>query len=231
MTEQTLTRWLKAAYPYVKEASGLTPWLLPETSVFRTADEIGDSGLLAMGQPLGIAHGMKDILQSALDPSLLSPQDWQERIRRWPCLPQLTPMVVAFVETADMIMARLPLISRDIAPSIISHSLAVLLFAPFITTGKSLLTDIAAVLGGDADQPAQLIRRYGDCVSNGDSATLARVNGCIVQYRHWQAWAQALHRTALTCQHMPRLIAITPPPSAEMTAVLVAMMMEENDES
>ena len=231
MAEQTLTGWLKTAYPHVKEASGLPPWLLPEKSLFRTADEIGDRGLLTMGQPLGLTDGVEYALRSAGDPSLVSADDWQERIRRWPYLSQVTPVVVAFVETADMIMARLPLIARDIAPDIISRSLAVLLFAPFIDRGRTLLEDVAAVLGGDAGQPAQLIRRYGECVTNRDSATLERVNGCIVQYRYWQAWAQALQQTALTCRHMPRLIAITPPPSAEMTAVLVAMMMEENDES
>jgi hypothetical protein len=74
MVKQTLTRWLKAVFPYLKAGCGLPSWLLPESSLNRTTDAVGDSGLLKVSQPLGLAESVKWLVESEPDPAILSPQ-------------------------------------------------------------------------------------------------------------------------------------------------------------
>ena len=52
MTGQTLTRWLKAGYPYLKAKSGLPAWLLPERSFNSTVEQVGEQGVVSLGNLL-----------------------------------------------------------------------------------------------------------------------------------------------------------------------------------
>ena len=231
MTDDTATKWLKALYPHVKEASGLPPWLLPERSLNNTADEIGDSGLLTMSQGLGLANDVRQFLDNAPDPDTVSPQTLAESIKRWQHLPHIYPVVDAFMEIADTVIAQFQRIKQHVDPSIISRTLAVLLFAPFVTKGKSLLTDVAAVLNGDTADPAGLIRCYGQAVARHDIPVVQQVNKCLSRYNDWQRWAKSLEAQVRDCQYKPRLIAVTPEPSAELIAVLAMMFKEDTHES
>ena len=93
--------------------------------------------------------------------------------------------------------------------------------------------ELAAVLGGQADQPARLIVSYAAAVVNGDVPTLERLNQCILKYSDWQEWVSVLQKEVLRCRLRPRLIAVTPPLSSDLTGILATMIKEETgyDES
>jgi hypothetical protein len=75
-----------------------------------------------------------------------------------------------------------------------------------------------------------LIRSYAGAVNRGDIPTLEKVNQCIVKYSVWQEWASALQEQALSCRYTSKLIAVTPPLSADLIGVLAILMKEEHDE-
>jgi hypothetical protein len=89
------------------------------------------------------------------------------------------------------------------------------------------------VLGGQANQPAQLIVSYAAAVVRGDIPTLEKVYQCILKYSDWQEWASVLQEEVLRCRLKPRLVAVTPPPSSDLAALLATMIKEETgyDES
>lgn len=223
MAKQTITRLLKAVYPYLKAESGIPPWLFPERSLNQTIDAIGDSGLLRVRPPLGMADA---VLASAPDPTSITPQEWQNAIRQWQPLPKLGPMMTAFVEVAEPIMAQFEKVRPAIDPIVICRCLAVLLYAPLVDRGKMVSQELAGVLGGQADQPARLIVSYAAAVVRGDIPTLEKVNQCILKYSDWQEWASVLQEQVLKCGYTPRLIAVTPPLSASLVSVLATMIKE-----
>lgn len=231
MVKQTLTRWLKAVFPYLKAGCGLPSWLLPESSLNRTTDAVGDSGLLKVSQPLGLAESVKWLVESEPDPAILSPQAWQDAVKQWPHLPQTGSIIATFYEVADAVMAQFQHIRPKIDPMVICRSMAVLLFAPFVDQGKVLLEELGSVLGTDSSKPAELILSYAESVAREDIARLEKVNECIVKYSAWEEWALALQEEVLRCRYIPRLIAVTPAPSVELASVLALMIKEaQHDE-
>lgn len=230
MAEQKLTRWVKTGYPYVKDGAGLVSWLLPEHGLNRTVDEVGDSGILKVSQPLGVAEGVERLMERAPDPASVSLQAWQDAVRKWQPLSQVRPVIAAFLEVASPVTAQCQGIKSMIDPMVICRSLAVLLFAPFIDQGKALLGELAGVLDRPASAPAELIRSYAGAVNRGDIPTLEKVNQCIVKYSAWQESATALQEEALRCRHTPKLIAVTPPLSAGLAGILTTLMKEGHDE-
>jgi len=229
MAKQMITRLLKTVYPYLKAESGIPPWLFPERSLNQAIDAVGEKGLLRVGRPLGTADG---VLKSAPDPASITPQEWQEAIRQWRPLSQLGPMMMAFVEIAEPIMAHFEKIRPAIDPMAICRSLAVLVYAPLVEQGKAISQELAGVLGVKANQPAELIASYAAAVVRGDISTLEKVNQCVVKYGDWQEWALSLQEEALRCRLKPRLIAVTPPLSAELASIVVTMFKEASyDES
>jgi len=223
MAEQTIRRLLKAVYPHLKAESGIPPWLFPERSLNQAMDAVGDSGLLRVGRPLGAVAWV----DSAPDPATISPQEWQNAIRQWRPLPKLSPMMAAFVEVAEPIMAQFEKVRTAIDPMVICRSTAVLLYAPLVDRGKVVSQELAAVLGGQASQPAQLIMSYAQAVVGGDIPTLEKVDQCILRHLEWQEWASALQEEVLRCRLKPRLIAVTPPLSTDLTSILATMIKEE----
>ncbi len=227
MAKQMITTLLKTVSPYLKAESGIPPWLLPERSVNQVVDALGDSGFLRIGRPLGTVAWV----DSAPDLASLSPEDWRNLIREWPRLPQLGSILTAFGEVAEAVMASFDNIRPAIDPMVICRSLAVLLQAPLVERGKGVLADIAGALGGQADQPAKLIVSYAEAVAAGDIPTLEKVNQRILRYSDWQEWSSAVQEEVLRCRLKPRLIAVTPPLSTDLTGILATMLKEEYDES
>ncbi|HCP60072.1 MAG TPA: hypothetical protein DIT43_00620, partial [Dehalococcoidia bacterium] len=160
MTEGRLMKLVKAGYPHVKEGAGLAPWVLPEYGLNRTADEVGDSGLLEVSQPLGLAEGVEQLLGMAPEPLDVSAQDWQDAVKKWPPLSQVGAVVAAFIEASGLVMAQRQVIKAKVDPMVICRGLAILLFAPFTDKGRLLLEEMSDVLGEQADDPADLIRSY-----------------------------------------------------------------------
>jgi hypothetical protein len=114
---------------------------------------------------------------------------------------------------------------------VICRSIAVLLLAPLVDRGKLVSQELAGVLGGQANYPAQLIVSYAEAVVRGDIPTLEKVDQCIVRFSDWQEWASVLQEEVLRCRLKPRLIAVTPPLSSDLTSVLATMIKEGYDES
>ena len=230
MPEQMLTKWIKAGYLHIKDAWGLPDWLLPEKSLNVAAEKIGDKGLLRISRPLVIRDGLERLL--GRDPSALSAEQWQEALRRGPQLPQVKAVAEAFLEVADTIMAQFPRIQSTIDPMVICRSLAVLLYAPLVEQGKAVSAELGGLLGVKANEPAELVKSYAEAVVNGDIPTLEKVNQCIVGYSDWHQWALALQKEVLRCRLRPKLIAVTPPLSAELASVLAIIIKEgHHDES
>ena len=229
MARQTITGLLKAAFPHLKAASGLPPWLLPERSLDQALEAVGDGGLLRMGRPLGLAAWA----DGAPEPASLSPPEWPRALKEWRPLPQFGSVVAAFIEVAEAVTAQLEKHRPDMDPMAVCRSLAVLLFVPFVDRGRPLLEEMARALGNDAGQPATLITAYAGAVARGDIATLEKVHRCILRYGHWREWASVLQAEVLRCRLKPRLIAVTPAFSADVISVLAAMVKEEmsHDES
>jgi hypothetical protein len=229
MAEQTLTRWLKTGYPHIKAGCGLPPWVLPERSLSRVTEEVGDAGILKVGRPLGLAGGL-DWLKEAPDPATVSPEAWQEAVKQRQSLSQFGRCIGAFLKIADTITAGLPLIRSRIDPMVVCRSLAVLLFAPFIDQGKAVLAEVASALSSDGGEPSQLILSYGEAVMREDIVMVEKVNQSIVKYSAWQEWALALQEEVLRCRYTPRVIAVTPPLSAKLVSVVATMIKEGHDE-
>jgi len=228
MAKQTITRLLKTVFPHLKSESGIPPWLFPERSLNEALDVVGDSGLLRVGPPLGMADAM---LARAPDPTSITPREWQNAIRQWLPLPKLSPMMTTFVEVAETIMAQFEKVRPTIDPMVICRCLAILLYAPLVDRGKVVSQELANVLGEEANEPARLIVSYAEAVVGGDISTLEKVNQCILKYPDWREWALALQEEVLRCRLKPRLIAVTPPLSSDLTSVLSTMIKEGYDES
>ena len=231
MKEQKLAELIKSGYPYVKDEAGLAPWVLPEHGLNRIVDKVGDDGILKVSRPLGLTENVESLLKSAPDPANVSQQAWQEAVKQWQPLSQVRPVVAAFLEVAGPVIAKYREIKSKVDPMVICRSLAVLLFAPFIDLGKALLEEVEGVLDKQENDPAELIRNYGEAVCRGDIPTVEKVNQCIVKYNYWQEWASALQEEVLSCRYTPKLIAVMPPLSAGLVDLLATLIKERQDGS
>jgi len=135
--------------------------------------------------------------------------------------------MTAFVEVIDAVMAQFERLQPAIDPMIICRSMAVLLYAPLVDRGKMVTEELAPVLGGQANQPVQLILSYAAAVVRGDIPTLERVYQCILKYSGWREWLSVLQEEVLRCRLEPRLVAVTPPPATDLTGLLATMMRED----
>lgn len=230
MSKQILTEWIEAGYPYLKEGIGLPAWLLPESSLAGTAEALGDDGILKMSRPIGLDRGTGSLFNSA--PPALSAEEWQNAVIQWPSRHNARPIIETLLEVTGRITGQLTSICLMFDPMVISRSLAVLAFAPFVLAGKPLLQEVAVMLGGDADEPSGLLISYAEGVVGGDVLTVEKVNECVVRYSAWAKWADTLQKQVVSLRYKPRLIAVTPPLSPQLLGVLVSMIKErQHDES
>ncbi len=223
----TLTTWLKAGYPHLKEQSGLPVWILPEHTVSRVADELGDDGILKMSRPLGLANGIDILLEKAPDPDKLPGEVWQATVIGWPSLSHVKDVVEACLEATSMIMRLFNTGRLKADPDMVCRGMVVLGFAPFFGEGKPVLNGLATVLKGDAGLPAQLLKRYAGVVAAGDIITLMQVDECIARYSQWAELATTFMNCAANFTYVPKPIGITPTISTEMVEMLAEMMKED----
>jgi hypothetical protein len=189
-------------------------------------DEVGDGDILDASGTLGLVEGMEQLLERVSDPGSVSSQDWLVAVSNWPSISQVVPVVTAFLEAVVPAIEALHETKSTLTPQVVCRCLAVLLFAPFTGRKERVLQEVAGVLDGSEGDPAGLIRSFAAAVSGNDLRTVEKVDHCIVQYDSWRQWVSAMQKQALTCQHIPKLIAVTPPPSADLASILVALIKE-----
>jgi hypothetical protein len=221
-----LVTWIKTGYPYLKEQSGLPVWILPEHRFGRVVDEFGDKGILAITRPLLVNNRIESLLEKAPALETSSVDVWQEAIRAWPPLIHVKDMVDACMETTGGIMRLFKSGRLNVDPYTVCRGVMALSFAPFLLEGIPLLTDIAPVLNGDANRPADLLRRYGRTLALGDILTAEQVDSCIARYSQWAEVAAASLKQANDCSYIPKPIGVTPPLSSETVTVLANMLKE-----
>ena len=139
MSEEIITQWLKAGYPYFKEKAGLPPWLLPARSLELAADELQGSGILRLSRPLKLAGNIEAVHDRMPDPSVFTAEVWQEAVSQWPPLSRVKAVVESYLEMADRVTAQLDQWRDRIDPAVICRSLAVLLLASFVPQGKQVM--------------------------------------------------------------------------------------------
>ncbi len=224
----TLVTWIKTGYPHLKEKSGLPVWILPEHRFGRVVDEFGDKGILAITRPLVVNNRIESLLEKAPALETSSADALQEAIRAWPPLIHVKDMVEACLETTDGIMRLFNSGRLYAEPVMVCRGVVALSFAPFLLEGMPLLKDIAPVLNGDANRPADLLRQYGRTLALGDIMTAKEVDLCIARHNEWAEVASASLKQATDCFYIPKPIGVTPPMSSEMATVLTNMLKEES---
>ena len=230
MRGQRLVKWLKTGYPCLKEEGRLPVWILPEQSFDKVADELGDWHILEMSQPLSFAGGVEDLFEKAPNPEAVSGEAWQMAVMQWPSLLRVRPMVEACLEAATMIMKQFYSGQLKVEPMTVCRSMAVLGFAPFVPQGEPLLAELASILKGDINCPAELVRRYALALVHGDELTLGEVDNCIARHNQWAEWAALFTEGGQNLSCTPKLVAVTPPVSTELVYVLAEMVEEAGDD-
>jgi hypothetical protein len=226
MKEQKLSRWLRKGYPPFKEECGLPTHVLPEHSFVRLADELGDESMLGMSQPLLSAEGIQVSIDKEADPETVPTEQLQAAITLWPACPGVKPVVEAFLDTTGRIMRQFHSGQLKMPMEIVCRALGVLGFAPFLHTGRGIMEDIAVILGGTANDPPEMIRRYADTVTSGNVETVSYIDDCISKHSQWAAWAELVLQQVRDFPYRLKPVGITPPLSAEVIRVLAQMMKE-----
>ena len=229
MKESKVTEWLKRGYPHLKEESQLPVWILPEHSFGRIADELGEGCILQMSRPLGFAEGVEDLLEKAPEPKTMPIEAWQTVVMQWPPLVMVKPMIEACLEATTMVTRHLQSHQAGTEPLTIWRGMAVLTFAPFLPQGQFVMGELASILQGDRNCPAQLLRRYANAVVQSDVLTVTRVDDCIARHSQWLDWAGIFLGAAQSFPGSIKPVAVTPPLTAELVRVLADMIREADD--
>jgi len=228
--ERRVTEWLKRGYPHLKEESQLPVWILPEHSFGKMADELGGGRILELSRPLGFAEGVEDLLEKAPEPETMPVEAWQTVVMQWPPLVIVKSMIEACLEATAMVERYFQSHQAGAPPLIVCRGMAVLGFAPFLAQGQPVMAELASILQGDRNRPAQLLRRYADAVVQGDVPTLRRVDDCIARHSHWLEWAGVFLEAAQSFPGSLKPVAVTPPLTAELAGVLADMIRERPDD-
>jgi len=226
--KETLVTWIKAGYPHLKEQSGVPLWILPEHRFARVADEFGDNGVLAITGPLGVNNRIESLLEKAPELETSSIDAWRDAIKAWPPLIHVKDMIEACLETTSGIMRLFNSGRLTADPVMVCRGVFVLSFAPFLLEGIPLLTDVAPVLNGNVNRPADILRRYGRTLALGDIMTAKEVDSCITRHNEWAELVTISLKQAANCSYIPKPIGITPPASSEVVTVLTDMLKEES---
>jgi len=229
MKEQKLGRWLKKAYPHFKEECGLPAHVLPEHSFVRLTDELGDESMLELSQPLLSADGIQASIDKEADLETVPTEEWQKSVTLWPACPGVKPVVEAFLDATTRIMRQFHSSQLKVSMEIVCRALGVLGFAPFLHTGREIMEDIAIVLGGTAEDPPEILRRYADTVTAGNVEPVSYIDDRISKHSQWTAWAEFLLQQVKDFPYSLKPVGITPPLSAEVIRVLAQMMKEGAD--
>ncbi len=234
MQSSKLKRWIEAGYPHLKAATGLPEWFVPQSSFSRLVAELGEDLLASfMGQPC-LLEGLEGVVGRSPDPEMVPEEAWKAALFMWPPLQQVGPVAEACLKASGELNRYFMKGyhgSRSFLtePGEVCTALMVIAFAPFHAQGGPLLDQLAPILGGDPDRPADLMKRFVAAVVGGDIITMERVRGCIAQSWRWLDWARGLVEAAQRLPIMPRPIAVTPAPSPELIEALARMIKETQD--
>lgn len=228
MKEQKAVEWLKKGYPHFKEESGLPAWVMPDHSFARVTNELGDEGIIELSQPLRFADGIEVLLDKAPEPEAVPSDVWQMMIKLWPAHSQVKPVVDIYLDSAGRILRQFQSGRLRADPVVICRGIGVLSCAPFVPMGRQLTEEVAAILQGDTDEPAMLVKRYAEAVICGDTVIVRRVDDCISRYSQWVEWARIFLQQMRDFPYIPpKPIGVTPPASTEIIDVLAQMMKED----
>ena len=230
MKEQKVGRWLKKGYPRFKEECGLPTHVLPEHSFVRLTDELGDEKMMELSQSMMAPEGIRVAIDKEPDPDIVATEDWQAAVTVWPACPGVKPVVESCLDATGRIISRFQSGQLKISVETVCRTIAVLGFAPFLYTGREIMEDIAAILGGTADDPPDMVRRYADTVTSGDVETVSHIDDCIAKRGQWAAWAELLLQQVRDFSYTPKPMGITPPLSKELAHALATMMKEMIDD-
>ena len=223
MTERKIKEYLKTGYPHFKENSGIPSWLLPERSFAIVVDGLGDTTIMEGSRCLGL---LPDTANKIPGHESFSAGMWREACLDWPQLSLVSAIITSLLESVDQVMAKHYRGELTIDTQVIFRSLMVIAFAPFVSQGRDVMQDIAAILDGDAANPADLIRRYTGAVLNDKTVTATKVIDCIGSHREWACWADFLQQLTQSFNGNYRLVAVTPPLSEGLADVLADMIKE-----
>ena len=229
MKGQKVGRWLKSGYSHFKEESGLPAHVMPEHTFNRLTDGLGDESIMNLSQPWRLAEGMQDSIDKEADPETVPTEEWQAVITLWPACPGVRPLVESCLDAIGRIMSQFRSGQLDMSVDVVCRAVAVLGFAPFIHTGREIMEGIAAILGGTADEPPGMIKRYADAVTSGDMEMVSHIDCCIAKHTRWQGWVEQLLQQVRDFPYTPKPVGITPPLSAEIIGALARMMKEEQN--
>lgn len=226
MKEQKVGTWLKRGYPHFKEECGLPAHVLPAHSFVRLTDELGDESMLELSQPLLSAEGIQVAIDKEPDPETIATEDWQAAVTLWPACPGVKPVVESCLDATARIMRQFHSGQLKVSMETVFSGMVVLGSAPFLHTGREIMEDIAIVLGGTADNPPEMIRRYADTVTSGNVEKVSYIDDCITKHSRWAAWAELVLQQVRDFPYQLKPVGITPPLSAEVIGVLAQMMKE-----
>jgi len=229
MKEQKVGRWLKSGYSHFKQESGLPAHVMPVHTFNRLTEGLGDESIMELSQPWRLAEGMQDSIDKEADPETVPTEVWRAAITLWPACFGVRPVMESCLDAVGRIMSQFQSGKLNISVEAVCRGIVVLGFAPFIHIGREIMEDIAAILGGDADEPPEMIKRYAEAVIGGDTGTVSRVNDCIAKNPQWQMWAGVLLQQVKDFPYTLKPVGITPPLSAEIIGVLARMMKEEQN--
>jgi len=229
MKERKLSRWLKKGYPHFKEECRLPAHVLPKHTFVRLMDELGDENMVEVSQSIMAPEGVQAAIDKEPEPETVPAEAWQTVITLWPACPGVKPVVESCLDATCRIMSQVQSGQLKMSVETVCRTIAVLGFAPFLYTGREIMEDIAAILGGTADDPPEMIKRYADVVTSGDVEMVPRIDSCIVNHGQWAAWAELLLQRVRDFSYTPKPVAITPPLSPEVIRVLARMLKEGAD--
>jgi hypothetical protein len=224
MRKEGLTEWLKKGCDPFKEAGGLPEWVLPARSFSDVVDEVGYDGILELGRPVEMAPVTKRWNGKLPPPDAVALEDFQKAAKSWEFISRVKPVIEACFDSRVMLTS----FKEDEieAKADVLRSVCVLAIAPFSPAGEALLSELAPILGGDKEQPAELLGRYVSAVIQNDLETVKKVSDIIKGNSRWQDWSTLFARKAMSLKSDPRLVAVTPPVSSDIVWVIAQMMRE-----
>lgn len=230
MKGHKVVRWLQSGYPHFKEESGLPAWVVPEHSFVRITNELGGKSIMELSQPLRFAEGIDELIDKAPEPEIVPSEVWQMAIKLWPAHSQVKPVVDICLEATSMILRQFQSGRLKVEPVVVCRGMAVLSCAPFVSGGRHITEELASILGGNANEPAGLVKRYAEAVSNADIGMVRRVDDCIAKHSQWVEWARVFLHQMKDFPYTTKPIGVTPPISSEIIGVLVEMIKEGQDD-
>jgi hypothetical protein len=224
MKGQKVVRWLQSGYPHFKEENGLPAWVVPDHSFVRITNELGGESIMELSQPLRFAEGIEELIDKAPDPETVPSEVWQMAIKLWPAHSQVKPVVDTCLEAAASILRQFQSGQLKVDPVVVCRGMAVFGCAPFVPGGRHITEELASILEGNANEPAGLLKRYVEAVTNADIGRVRRVDDCIAKYSQWVEWARIFLRQTRDFPYTTKPIGVTPPISAEIIGVLAEMI-------